>query len=92
MPLTPEAMDQGLQYFQMDGKAVYETATQALPKAIQQVLTDTGLTIDDIDLMIPHQPSIKILQATAKAIGLPFDARSAESDRLIRFKMTATSP
>lgn len=73
MPLTQEIMNQGLQYFQMDGKAVFKSATEALPKAINQVLQDTGLTIDDIDLMIPHQPSIKILIKTAEILGLPFE-------------------
>jgi 3-oxoacyl-[acyl-carrier-protein] synthase-3 len=73
IPLDQKALDQGLQYFQMDGKAVYETATEALPKAINQVLADTGLAVGDIDLMIPHQPSIKILKSTADAIGLPFE-------------------
>ncbi len=71
-PLTPESMAQGEQYFTMNGRAVYDTATQALPHAINQVLKDTSLSIDDIDLMIPHQPSIRILKYTAEAIGLPF--------------------
>ena len=35
-------------------------------------MDDAGLTIDDIDMMIPHQPSIGILKETAKRIGLPF--------------------
>lgn len=61
------------QYFQMNGKLVYASATIALPKAINQVLEDTGLSINDIDLMIPHQPSIRILQKTAEIIGLPFE-------------------
>lgn len=73
IPLTQEAMEQGLQYFQMDGKAVFKSATEALPRAINQVLQDTGLTINDIDLMIPHQPSIKILIKTAEILGLPFE-------------------
>lgn len=73
IPITSENVNDGLQYFQMDGRKVFESATTALPKAINQVLADTGLTIDDIDLMIPHQPSIKILQKTAELIGLPFE-------------------
>ncbi|MEG2403260.1 MAG: 3-oxoacyl-[acyl-carrier-protein] synthase III C-terminal domain-containing protein, partial [Muribaculaceae bacterium] len=73
IPLTKDNVDQGLQYFQMDGKAVYESATVVLPKAISQVLSDSGLSVDDIDLMIPHQPSIRILKKTAETIGLPFD-------------------
>ena len=73
IPITNDVLEQGLQYFQMDGKAVFKSAVEVLPKAINQVLEDTGLTINDIDLMIPHQPSIKILIKTAEIIGLPFD-------------------
>jgi 3-oxoacyl-[acyl-carrier-protein] synthase-3 len=73
MPLSQKVLDNHLQFFQMNGRAVYETGTKVLPKAIFQVLEDTGLSIDDIDLMIPHQPSIKILQKTAQIIGLPFE-------------------
>lgn len=69
------------QYFQMNGKAVFASATQALPKAINQVLEDTGLSIDDIDLMIPHQPSIRILQKTAEIIGLPFEKVMTNMDK-----------
>ena len=57
----------------MNGKLVYSSATKALPRAINQVLEDTGLTIDDVDLMIPHQPSVRILKATADIIKLPFE-------------------
>lgn len=73
MPITPNVIEERLQYFQMDGKAVFKSATEALPKAINQVLQDTGLAIGDINLMIPHQPSIKILIKTAEIIGLPFE-------------------
>lgn len=78
-PLTAENLDD--QYFQMNGKSVFASATQALPKAINQVLKDTGLTIDDIDLMIPHQPSIRILQKTAELIGLPFEKVMTNMDK-----------
>lgn len=70
IPLNAENLNE--QYFQMDGKSVFNMATKALPKAINQVLADTGLKIEDIDIMIPHQPSIRILQKTAEIIGLPF--------------------
>lgn len=73
IPLTKENIDDKHQYFQMDGHAVFESATTVLPKAINQVLEDTGLTINDIDIMIPHQPSIRILKRTAELIGLPFE-------------------
>ena len=79
IPLTKENM--GEQYFQMNGKSVFASATKALPKAINQVLGDTGLVIDDIDIMIPHQPSIRILQKTAEIIGLPFEKVMTNMDK-----------
>ena len=57
----------------MNGKEVYETGIKVLPKAIMQILDHNGLKIDDVDYMIPHQPSIRILEETAKIIGLPFE-------------------
>lgn len=67
--------------FTMNGHAVYKTATEVLPKAINQVLTDTNLKIDDIDLMIPHQPSIRILKETASKLGLPFKKVMTNMDK-----------
>ncbi len=80
-PLSYENVDAGYRYFQMNGKAVYETGVKVLPKAIWQVLKDTGLSINDIDYMIPHQPSIKILKDTAEIIGLPFEKVMTNMDR-----------
>ncbi len=71
IPLNENNLEE--QYFHMDGRTVYNSATKVLPKAINQVLEDTGLTVDDIDIMIPHQPSIRILKKTAELIGLPFE-------------------
>lgn len=78
-PLDKDNLNQ--QYFQMNGKSVYNSAIRALPKAINQVLVDTGLTINDIDLMIPHQPSIRILKKTAELVGLPFEKVMTNMDR-----------
>jgi len=81
MPTTAETIANGLHYFKMDGKAVYNTAVEVLPIAIKKVLEDTKLSINDIDLMIPHQPSIKILQKTAELIGLPFEKVMTNMDK-----------
>jgi 3-oxoacyl-[acyl-carrier-protein] synthase-3 len=71
-PSTLETIQQKMHFFQMNGKAVFETAIKVLPMAIEQALKDANLTINDIDYMIPHQPSINILKKTAEIIGLPF--------------------
>lgn len=81
MPCTNDTINKGLHFFHMDGRAVYNTGTKVLPKAIFQVLSDTGLSIEDIDLMIPHQPSIGILKETARIINLPFEKVMTNMDK-----------
>lgn len=81
LPIDEDVLAKKLQYFQMDGRAVFDSAVSVLPKAISQVLSDTGLSIGDIDLMIPHQPSIKILRKTAEIIGLPFEKVMTNMDK-----------
>ncbi|PKN75807.1 MAG: ketoacyl-ACP synthase III [Candidatus Cloacimonetes bacterium HGW-Cloacimonetes-2] len=80
-PMSQENVASGKRYFQMVGRAVYETAIKVLPMAINQVLADTGLRIEDVDYMIPHQPSIQILKDTASIIGLPFDKVKTNMDK-----------
>jgi 3-oxoacyl-[acyl-carrier-protein] synthase-3 len=80
-PLSLNNVEDGRRYFQMVGRAVYETGVKVLPMAIKQVLSDTGLCIDDIDYMIPHQPSMQILKDTARIIGLPYEKVKTNMDK-----------
>jgi 3-oxoacyl-[acyl-carrier-protein] synthase-3 len=76
MPVTKENVVGFLnehKYFSMDGRAVFETATQVLPQSINTLLAKNNLTVDDITMLIPHQPSIGILRKTAEVLGLPFE-------------------
>lgn len=59
-------------HFTMNGRAVYETGTTVLPEAIREVLKEQGLSPSDIDLVIPHQPSVRVLQKMAENLGIPF--------------------
>lgn len=81
MPATKETIEKKLHYFQMNGKAVYQTATEVLPYAINQVIIDSGLNIKDIDYLIPHQPSINILKETARLIDLPWEKVMTNMDK-----------
>ena len=80
-PASQETVKNKMHCFQMNGSEVYKTATIVLPKAINQVLADTGLSISDVTMLIPHQPSIKILQKTAELIGLPFEKVMTNMDK-----------
>ena len=57
----------------MDGKEVYKFAVDIMPKAIDIVLKKANLSIDDIDVIIPHQANLRIIQSVAKDMGLPLE-------------------
>jgi 3-oxoacyl-[acyl-carrier-protein] synthase-3 len=80
-PASAHTIAEGMHYFSMNGKAVYNTGTQVLPKAILQVLADANLSINDIDLMLPHQPSIRLLKKTTEIIGLPWQKVQTNMDK-----------
>jgi len=55
----------------MDGKAVFKMAVTKMPEAIVEVCQKVGCTVDDIDLVIPHQANLRISEAMQKALKLP---------------------
>jgi 3-oxoacyl-[acyl-carrier-protein] synthase-3 len=57
----------------MDGKKVYQFAIDVLEKSIHKILADAKLTIDDIDVIIPHQANERIIQSVAKSTGIPME-------------------
>lgn len=58
--------------FKMVGKDVYSAGLHYLPIAINSVLEKRGITIDEIDWMLPHQASKRMLEELAVSIGIPF--------------------
>ncbi len=59
--------------YQMNGKAVYDFATEILPYTIFDSLKKNNLIVDDITWLIPHQPSIHVLKETARILKLPVE-------------------
>lgn len=60
-------------YVVMDGKKVYQFATNAMNIGIQKALEAMDLNIDDIDCIIPHQANIRIIQSVAKHLKIDMD-------------------
>ena len=80
-PASDKTVADRLHTFLMNGKAVFETGTTVLPDAIAKVLERCSLSIDDVDVLIPHQPSVNILKVTADKLGLPFEKVMTNMDR-----------
>jgi 3-oxoacyl-[acyl-carrier-protein] synthase-3 len=65
----------------MAGREVFKSAVLCMSQAVDQALQRAGLTGDDIDLLIPHQANIRIIEATAKHASVPMDKVYVNIDR-----------
>ena len=69
-PFNSDNFKDGQQYFHMDGRAVWDFAIEAFPQAVRNALSKAGKEIEDIDLIIPHQANINIIQTGMEKLGL----------------------
>jgi len=56
-----------------DGQEIFKRAVMAMAHASQDVLAKTGHTVDEIDLVVPHQANLRIIESVAKRVGAPMD-------------------
>jgi 3-oxoacyl-[acyl-carrier-protein] synthase-3 len=68
-------------YIKMAGREVFKAAVLSMADACDQSLQRAGLTGEDIDLLIPHQANIRIIEATAKHAHMPMDKVFVNVDR-----------
>jgi 3-oxoacyl-[acyl-carrier-protein] synthase-3 len=79
--ITHQDLDEHQQYIKMDAKKTFEVATSVLPKAITEVVAKAGLTLEDVDWVIPHQPGKQMLKAITDAAGVPWEKVMTNMDR-----------
>jgi 3-oxoacyl-[acyl-carrier-protein] synthase III len=60
-------------YLTMNGKAIFKNAVLAMANSANASLQQAGLTADDIDVVIPHQANVRIVEASCKRLGIPYD-------------------
>lgn len=63
----------GRPFVSMDGAAVFKFAVKVLYEVAQEALKENGLQVSDLDWLIPHQANMRIIEATAKRLGLPLE-------------------
>jgi len=80
-PITPQTIDQDLQYIKMNGREVYRFATRVMVTSVEGLLEACGATIDDVDLYVPHQANKRIIDHAAKHLGLPPEKVLVNIDR-----------
>lgn len=72
-PLSQEVVDNREMYIRMNGQEVFKFATRKLMTSIQNITASAGMTPADLDLIIPHQANLRIIEYAADKLNLPMD-------------------
>jgi 3-oxoacyl-[acyl-carrier-protein] synthase III len=70
-PVTAETVAREMHFLQMNGREVYRFATRILVSSAEKLLEECGLSVDEIDLYIPHQANKRIIDHAARNLGIP---------------------
>lgn len=71
----------GRPFVVMEGQAVFRFAVKALGDIVEETIAEAGLRPSDIDWLVPHQANIRIIESTARRLGLPMDKVIVTVDR-----------
>lgn len=81
IPMSPEVLENKDHLLKMSGREVFKNAVRSMADASDTALQQAGFTGDDIDLLIPHQANMRIINATAKYAGIPMEKVYVNVDR-----------
>jgi 3-oxoacyl-[acyl-carrier-protein] synthase-3 len=70
-PATEQTIRDRRNFVQMQGSEVFKFATRVMGTAMEEALANAGMTADDMDLFIPHQANLRIIEAASKRLNLP---------------------
>jgi len=73
MPATTETLNKRLHYIKMEGREVFKYAVRYMSEAVENALEKCNLTSEDIDILIPHQANLRIIQSIGKRLKLKDD-------------------
>jgi 3-oxoacyl-[acyl-carrier-protein] synthase-3 len=80
-PATAETVAAGEHYAKMNGREVFKFATRVLVSSAHELLQECGAEVDDVDVYIPHQANVRIIDHAAKKLGIPQNRIVVNVDR-----------
>jgi len=80
-PPSHEVIDKKLHYFRMDGQKVFKFASRVFADSVVRVVSQAGLSPDDVDLVIPHQANDRIIELARRRLRLPPEKIVVNIDR-----------
>src|SRR5580765_1621983 len=81
MPATTETVANDLHYVHMNGRHVYKFATRVLVSSAEALLAKTGVAIEDVDVYVPHQANVRIIDHAVARLGIPEERVVMNVDR-----------
>ncbi|MSR35433.1 MAG: ketoacyl-ACP synthase III [Gemmatimonadetes bacterium] len=73
VPMSAAVLEHGDHLVKMEGREVYKNAVRSMAEAADFALKQAGLATEDVDLLVPHQANIRIIEAMAKYAGIPME-------------------
>jgi 3-oxoacyl-[acyl-carrier-protein] synthase III len=80
-PISEKVVCERSHYMKMAGREVFKAAVLAMADACDEALRQAGLTGDQVDLLVPHQANLRIIESTAKHAGIPMSKVMVNVDR-----------
>jgi 3-oxoacyl-[acyl-carrier-protein] synthase-3 len=68
---THDTIDKGMHYFKMKGNELFKVAVRSMADISAEMLAKAGYTVEDVDIVIPHQANQRITDAVASRLGVP---------------------
>lgn len=81
IPASPESVEKRLHYLRMNGTEIFKFATKIIVEVSDRLLKQAGLSYQDVDLFIPHQANLRIIQFAAKRMKIPMEKILVNLDR-----------
>jgi 3-oxoacyl-[acyl-carrier-protein] synthase-3 len=80
-PATAESVADRLHFVQMNGREVFKFATRVLVSSAEAVLAECGRSIEDVDVYVPHQANVRIIEHARQKLGIPEEKTVIDVDR-----------
>jgi 3-oxoacyl-[acyl-carrier-protein] synthase-3 len=81
IPVTHDTVSQKLHYLKMEGQEVFRRAVRAIVDSASATLGQAGVAASEVDLFVPHQANVRIIEAASTRLGIPRERTFVNIDR-----------
>jgi 3-oxoacyl-[acyl-carrier-protein] synthase III len=80
-PASADSVAERMHFVKMNGREVFKFATRILVSSAESVLAECGRTIEEVDVYVPHQANVRIIEYAVQKLGIPEDRVVVDVDR-----------